>query len=502
MLDRVVREAAAQYGDDPAYRTAEGWTVSYRQLDRLSDEVAAGLARRGVEAGDVVVLVMPSVVDYIVAYLGAAKRGAITAGCNPRLRPDERARVIDIADPALVLAAASLADGVPDHVETLAVEPARAVDDILPDLRLRGATVDALADEPDRPVVICFTSGSTGAPKGALFTNRQLQAVSDLDTGGAWGGGGARIAPTEFAHVGIMTKLPWMLAAGGTTHLVAKWRAGPILELIDRHRISAVSGVAPQIALMLQVPDLDRFDFDCVHAVVAGGSASPPALVAEARRVFGAPYSIRYSSTESGGVGLGTALDADDDEALHTIGRPRPGVEADVRDERGRRVQQGDIGELWIRSPAVMDRYWNDPAATDAALVEGWLRTGDLARVDERGLFRLAGRLTEMFIRGGYNVYPAEVEAVLGTHPAVAEVAVVPRPDPVMGEIGVAVVVARRGHPPPAVDELRTHGAHQLAGYKLPEALRVVDALPRNGTDKVDRRALAEIERQVRPHPS
>ncbi len=354
--------------------------------------------------------------------------------------------------------------------------------------------VEPLPDDPDRPVVICFTSGSTGQPKGALFTNRQLQAISDLDTGGAWGGGGHRIAPTEFAHVGIMTKLPWMLAVGGTTHLLDRWRAEPILELIDRYRIPAVSGVAPQIALMLQVPHLERFDFECVQAIVAGGSASPPALVEQARQVFGAPYSIRYSSTESGGIGLGTSLDADDEEALHTIGRPRPDVRAEVRDADGSPVEPGEIGELWLASPAIMSGYWNDPSATEEALVDGWLRTGDLAWVDERGLFRLAGRRKEMFIRGGYNVYPAEVEAVLGTHPGVAEVALIPRPDPVMGEIGVAVVVTRRGHGPPDLDDLRAHAGEQLARYKLPEALRLVEALPRNGTDKVDRRALAAEE--------
>ncbi|MDH3705525.1 MAG: AMP-binding protein, partial [Acidimicrobiia bacterium] len=178
----------------------------------------------------------------------------------------------------------------------------------------------------------------------------------------------------------------------------------------------------------------------------------------------------------------------------HTIGRPRPGVDAEVRDADGHQVPDGEIGELWLCSPATMDGYWGDPDATAETLVDGWLRTGDLARIDERGLFRLAGRIKEMFIRGGYNVYPAEVEAVLGTHPAVAEVAVVPRPDAVMGEIGVAVVVPRAGHEPPTLDQLRAHGEAHLARYKLPEALHVVDRLPRNGTDKVDRRALGDID--------
>jgi acyl-CoA synthetase (AMP-forming)/AMP-acid ligase II len=231
-----------------------------------------------------------------------------------------------------------------------------------------------------------------------------------------------------------------------------------------------------------------------VKAIVVGGAASPPALVEKARRVFGAPYSIRYSSTESGGIGIGTALDADDDEALHSIGRPRPGVDAEIRDEDGRPVPDGEVGELWLTSPAIMSGYWNDPEGTAETLVDGWLRTGDLATRDPGGLFRLRGRVKEMFIRGGYNVYPMEVEGVLLDHPAVAEIAVVPRPDPVMGEIGVAVVVPSDPASPPTLDGLRTHGEQVLAHHKLPEAIRIVDALPRNASDKVDRRALAAFE--------
>ena len=145
---------------------------------------------------------------------------------------------------------------------------------------------------------------------------------------------------------------------------------------------------------------------------------------------------------------------------------------------------------MWLRSSAVMSGYWRDPAATANALVDGWLRTGDLASVDGRGLFRLAGRTTDMYIRGGYNVHPIEVEQVLERHPEVREVAVAGRPDPVMGEVGVAVVVPRDRSRPPTLEELRAFGAETLARHKLPEALELVDALPRNPTGKVDRRRL------------
>ena len=346
---------------------------------------------------------------------------------------------------------------------------------------------------------ICFTSGSTGQPRGGWYANRQLQAIADLDTGGAWGGGGHGLSSVAMAHVGFMTKLPWMLASGRTTHLLERWQARPVLDLITRHKMAAVTGVAPQIALLLALPDITEHDFAHVKAIVAGGAASPPALVDEARRIFGAPYSIRYSSTESGGIGLGTALDADDDEALHSIGRPRPGVDAEIRDENGTSLPDGEVGELWLTSPAVMSGYWNDPAGTAETLVDGWLRTGDLATRDDNGIFRLRGRVKEMFIRGGYNVYPMEVEGVLLDHPGVAEIALVPRPDPVMGEIGVAVIVPTDPSAPPTLDDLRVHGEATLAHHKLPEAIRVVAELPPNASDKIDRRALAQVEAE---HPS
>jgi acyl-CoA synthetase (AMP-forming)/AMP-acid ligase II len=281
---------------------------------------------------------------------------------------------------------------------------------------------------------------------------------------------------------------------GTTMHLQPKWRAGETLRLIHDFRMASVGGVAPQVALLLRHPDFDSYDFSCVKTIVMGGAASPPALVREAKERFGAAYSIRYSSTESGGIGLGTAFDADDEEALFTIGRPRAQTEAEVRDDEGRPVEQGEVGELHLRSPYMMRGYWRDDAATAATIVDGWIRTGDLARIDERGLFRLAGRKKEMFIRGGYNVYPMEVEAVLASHPQVAAVAVVPRPDPVMGELGVAVVVPADTSAPPTLDDLRAFAAERLAPYKLPEALRLVDELPLTAMQKIDRAALAAHE--------
>ena len=494
MLTEATEQAAHRFGSRAAFITPAGRPLSFEQLERAAQQVAAGLRQRGLGEGSVVGLVLPSDVDYVAIYLGAARIGAITAGVNPLLTPTEVAGCLDALRADLVVADPRLAhlvySGTAHRVELLESggDPAGAGGSIRLTVEVHGLNE---ADDPDdeRPVCVCFTSGSTGAPKAAWFSNRQLRAIAEFDTGGDWGGGHS-ISSTHFAHVAFMTKLPWMLACGQTTHLMERWSAGQVLELVARHRMTAIAGVAPQIALMVRHPLASRLDFSAVRAVVAGGGPSSPELVRTARERFGAPYTIRYSSTESGGVGLATALDADDDEACHSVGRPRPGVDAEIRDDDGAQLPPGETGQLWLRSPAVMSGYWRDPSSSSEALVDGWLGTGDLATVDANGLYRLAGRTSEMFIRGGYNVYPMEVEGVLAGHPAVREVAVVGRPDPVMGEVGLAVVAPRDRALPPTLEELRAFGGGSLARYKLPEALELVDALPRNSAGKVDRRRL------------
>src|SRR5262245_20445411 len=481
MLAATVRAAARGFGPLAAFVDPDGTPLSYADLDRRSDAVAAGLVARGVGPGDRVVLRLPSDTGYVIAYAAAAKAGAITAGINPRLAPPEQEALVALADPALVLAG-------PGDVAALATAGA-------------GRPAPVLDPDPDRPVAIVFTSGTTGLPKAALFCERQLEAVAVADTGGGWANpaspGPTMLASTQFAHVGFTTKLVWYLRQATRTHILARWRADDALATIAAQAMPSIGGVAPQLALMVRSPEVARHDWDHVRTIVVGGAASPPALVAEARAAFGAAYSIRYSSTESGGCGTGTAFDADDDEALHTVGRPRPGIDVAVRDDDGRPVPDGEVGELWLRSPTQMSGYWRDPTGTAEALVGGWLRTGDLARIDERGLIRLAGRIKEMFIRGGYNVYPAEVEAAVAAHPAVADVAVVPRPDPVMGEVGVAVVVPADPAAPPSLADLRDFLAGRIAAWKQPEAVRIVPERPLTPGQKLDRRALVAREAEA-----
>jgi acyl-CoA synthetase (AMP-forming)/AMP-acid ligase II len=485
MLPETLSEAARRFGDRTAYVTPDGWPLSYSDFDRISDEVAGGLVERGVTEGDVVGIVFPPGPEYLVAYSASAKVGAIAAGVNDRLSVREREGVLGVAEPRLVLTA----DEFPR---------AEGVSDVLRELQVEGFTPARLPADPDRPVAIIFTSGTTGLPKGALYCNRQLDFITKTDVGDSWDGGGRSLNGTSFAHLGLMTKLPGNLRRGGTTFIMERWHARPALQLIERERMTSTGGVPTQLALMLRDPNFDAFDLSSVQLIIAGGGPITPGLAEEARARFKAKLVTRYSCTEAG-IGLGTGADDPDEDAIVSVGRPHPCVELEIRDGEGQTVKEGDVGEVCLRSPAIMSGYWHDPVQTAAAFTaDGFVRTGDLGAIDDRGRLRLVGRSKEMYVRGGYNVYPVEVEGVLSTHPDIAAVAVVPRPDDVMGEVGVAVVVPRDPERAPALGELREFARPQVASYKLPDAVHVVDALPLTAGEKIDRRALvAEIAKLV-----
>jgi acyl-CoA synthetase (AMP-forming)/AMP-acid ligase II len=491
ILSNVVREAAQRFPDRTAIIAADA-TLTYGELDPLADAVGAGLAAAGIRAGDLVSLILPSNAAYIVGFLGLARIGAVATGVSPRYTAAERAKVVAKASPVAAMVTEELAEGLPDDLLQI-----RATDARWTGLRRDGEAPPAVEFREDLPETVVFTSGTTGTPKGALFTARQISAITSMDTGDSWGHGGHQIVATGLPHIGFMTKLAGYLQSGATLHVLERWRAKDVLEIVHRERVPIIGGVAAQVALLLAVPEFDTYDFSCVQGLVVGAGPSQAALIRESKARFGCGYSVRYSSTESGGLGTMTAFDAPEEETLHTVGRPRPGTDLEIRaPETGRVLPQGEVGQICLRSPAVMAGYWNDPENTAIALdPEGWLRTGDLGVIGAEGCLRVTGRIGEMFIRGGYNVFPLEVEAVLLEHPAIANVAVVPRPDSTMGEIGVAVIVPRAGQQPPSLDELRSFARESLAAYKVPEAMRVVDELPLTGMDKLDRTALRSYEK-------
>jgi acyl-CoA synthetase (AMP-forming)/AMP-acid ligase II len=498
VLGPIATEAARRFGDRPVVVDPAG-ALTYAELAVRADELAAGLAARGVGPGDVVASTLPSGGDWLVLAVALDRVGAVLAGVSTAITAAERHDQVELVRPALVVAGPDTVDGMPLRTDVVVL----AAGGRGRELAIPGGSAPASGDgggDDERPAAICFTSGTTGRAKAALFRVRHLRAIQRIDLGPEaeqiWGGGASMLASTQFAHVGMTTKFPWYLRVGATLHVMSRWRPDDALELVARHRMPTIGVVAPQLALMLRSPLMDTLDLTCVQGIIAGGAASPPSLVAEARERFGADYSIRYSSTESGGVGLGTAFGAPDREALHTVGRPRPGVEVRIADDHDGAVAIGEVGELQLRSDAVMDGYWGDPDGTAAALTaDRWLRTGDLARIDDDGCVVLSGRRTEMYIRGGYNVFPSEVEAVLTEHPEVLDVAVAPRTHEVMGEIGVALVVPRDPDRPPELEHLRTFASERLSHHKLPEDLVVVGSIPLTGAQKIDRRTARDLAR-------
>ena len=532
MLAGVVAEAAIRFEDHPALVAASGWSLSYKDLDRASSEVAVGLTEKGIQAGDVVALVLEPCPEHIVLYIAAAKIGAVTAAVNTRLTASERDSVLAAASPRLVVATEMSASGsqgktppreafggvaprsptavstaltcnrkepgspsarLRGRCELVVISPASCAKDMLGELRVAGGVPLRLDPDPSRPVAIVFTSGTTGIPKGALFCESQISFITACDVGRAWGGGGSMLAGTSLAHLGPMTKLEGNLRRGTTSYLMDSWHASEALRLTSELGLTTVAGVPSQIALMLSVQDFDAYDLSSVRAVVMGGGPATPALVRQARERFGAPVAVRYSCTEAG-IGTGTSLDDPPEDAELSVGRPLPGVRLTIVSEEGEPVPTGEVGEVCLGSQAVMSRYWNHTDGDGGVLRgDGSVRTGDLGRIDLKGRLVLVGRATERYVRGGYNVYPMEVESVLAEHPAIQAVAVAGRPDEVMGEVGVAVVVARSGQSPPSLEEIHRFARDRLAAYKLPAEVMTVPALPLTAMEKLDRRALAQM---------
>ncbi len=358
------------------------------------------------------------------------------------------------------------------------------------------------------PVAVVWTSGTTGLPKGAVFDHDNLRAVAE-GTDVLSEAGDRRLSPLPFAHVGSMTRV-WDEAANGVTTVITPtpWRAADAVPLMEAERITVAQGVPTQWALVLAQPALATADLSSLRIAGTGASRVPGELVAAIREALGVPVVVRYTSTEAS-LGTGTVPGDPDEAVANTVGRPVPGVSLVVADDGGRPLPAGDVGRVRLRSAAVMRGYWGGPptgpgarglvldAESTAAVLDddGWLTTGDFGFVDDDGLLHLVGRANELYIRGGYNVYPAEVESALSDHPDVDQVAVVGAPDPVLGEIGVAFVVPAEGS---TTDEaallagLRETAQASLADYKAPDRLVVTDSLPLTSMMKVDKRVLAD----------
>ena len=509
----VLRAAAAVNADVEAYvepgtADAPRRHLTFVQWDRAADGVAGLLADRGVGRGSVVCLLLPSSIDYMICFAAATRLGAITSGINLRLGQPEVRSILDRTRPAVTV------------IDDDASPPAGPTGEVFRRSAIDAATAGPPPPRfpdlsPTDPVAVVWTSGTTGLPKGAVFDHQALAAVA-AGTDVLSEPGDRRLSPLPFAHVGSMTRT-WDEIANAVTTVITPtpWRAADTVRIIGEERITVAQGVPTQWALVLAHPDLEATDASSLRIAGTGASRVPPELVAALRDRFGVPVVVRYTSTEAS-LGTGTVPGDPDEVVATTVGRPVPGVELSVVDDGGRTVAAGEVGRVRLRSAAVMGGYWGGPPvgpgaeglvydteATRSVLADdGWLTTGDFGFVDGDGCLHLVGRANELYIRGGYNVYPAEVEAVLGALPAVEQVAVVGAPDPVLGEIGVAFVVPAAGQAVAddrLLVDLREAARASLADYKAPDRLVVVDSLPLTSMMKVDKRALANQAASLSP---
>src|SRR5438034_2920356 len=406
VLGDLLRTAAREAPDAEAFRY-RGERLTYGDWDALADRTAAALAARGIGHGDVVALLLPSTPFYLVAYLGAARLGAITTGINVRYRRTEIGHILGRSGAALLLAV----DCWHDADFRAAVEGLRPglpeLRDVVwyPAARLAASTAGAVADlgesgpapagavAPADPVAIVFTSGTTGVPKGACFTHRNLLAVAEIEARryarGASPAGKHLAAGLSFAHVGTTARIAIQLSERGATLIHDTFDPAAVLETIERERLEALGGIPTQVIMLLDHPDRPRRDLSSLRSVLLGGAPSSPALIRRVHDTLGVQVSVRYSSTE---VGIATAsLPDDPPEVLATtVGRPTPGVELRVVNDANAPVATGVIGEVVVRSPATMRGYWRDAEATvqtiDAA---GWVHTGDLGFLDASGYLHL-----------------------------------------------------------------------------------------------------------------
>ncbi|MEX2255594.1 MAG: FadD3 family acyl-CoA ligase [Acidimicrobiia bacterium] len=509
----MVRDAARRFGDTEA--VVDGTRrVGFTELSGLVSGAARALLASGIERGDRVAVWAPNSLQWIVAALGVTTAGGVLVPVNTRFRGPEAAYVLaasgaralftvrgflDTDYPAL-LADAGVTLPRLEHTILLSGDPdgsSMAWDDLLarghdvPDADL-GARLASIG--PDDPSDVVFTSGTTGNPKGVVMTHGQtLRAYlawcdwADLRRADRY------LIANPFFHIfGYKAGCLASLMRGATIVPVAVFDPAVVLELVERERITVLPGPPTIYQALLDHPDRTHRDISSLRVAVTGAADIPVELIRRVREEL--PFErilTGYGLTEAGTV-TGSKPDDDFEHVATTVGVPWDGFEVRTVTEAGADTSPGEPGEVVVRGETVMRGYLDDPDATAAAIdADGWLHTGDLGTFDADGYLRIVGRIKDMYIVGGFNAYPAEIENLLLRHPRVAQAAVIGVPDARLGEVGRAFVVLDPG-PPVDPSEIIEWARHEMANYKVPRSVVLLDALPVNATGKVVKDELRE----------
>ena len=475
---------------------------SYVHMNRRANDLAHWLRDAGVARGDRVALLAHNGVECLDLLFACAKLGAVYVPLNWRGHVRELVAVIALTGPRVLVygedfvdTAAELRATCPEITRWLHIGAPAHADSVAYAEALAGPGVAVHNEAVDAEDIACllFTGGTTGTPKAAQISYRMLAwntlntLVHELERDDI------TLTHTPMFHTGglFVYTLP-LLTIGGTVVIMRKWTADDMLALIERERVTLLFCVPTQYQMMLDSPRFARTSFASVRFLTSGGAPLPVPIVHAYRAAHDVAFKQGFGMTEFG-PGIFSMRPEFAEAKAGSIGQPNYFVDARVVADDGTQVATGEVGELVLKGPSACSGYFADPTATAAAFDErGWFHTGDLARVDADGFFAIVDRKKDMFISGGENVYPVEIEAVLYTHPAVAQCAVVPLADAQWGEVGRAVVVLRPGTPATdeTVAELLAHCRAHLARYKLPKRVELRDSLPLSPAGKILKRAL------------
>ncbi|GAA0571347.1 FadD3 family acyl-CoA ligase [Actinomadura livida] len=507
----AMTESAAERFADRTAIVDGGERVTYERLYAEARGFGAALVAAGVEPGDRVAIWAFNCREWIVALLGLYQAGATLVPVNTRFKGREAADILRRARVRVLVTVTEFLGN--DYVAML-----RDTGEPLPDLHtvviarggpsgsavpwgdfLARATGDDLAEVdrrraalgPDDPSDVLFTSGTTGTPKGVLMTHRRTMGVgADWVSMTGLSAGDRYVMVNPFFHMfGFKGGILACVAAGATMLPQPTLDVDRVLGQVAAERVTVLPGPPALYHAILEHPGRGRYDLSSLRVAVTGAADIPVELIRRVRDEL--PFSAiitGYGLTEAG-TASSTSPDDDPETTATTVGRPRPGFEIRVVDASGAAAAQGEVGEIVLRGPTTMVGYLDDPGATSAVLSEdGWLRTGDLGSLDERGCLRIAGRSKDMFIVGGFNAYPAEIEAMLLEHPGVLQAAVIGVPDERLGQVGMAFIVPRE--PGLAEADVLAWCRDRMANYKVPRSVRLIDELPLTESGKVRKNAL------------
>ena len=487
-LNSVFAEAVARHAERPAVRMDEV-VLSYSQLRDAAYRMASLLSSAGVAPGDRVAIMLPNVPAFPVAFYGALAAGAIVVPMNPLLKSREITYYLSDSGASVLLAwhsaAAEAALGAAaTGVPVLKVDEPDAAG-LLTGLVPVAGGVERAGDDD---AVILYTSGTTGVPKGAELTHAGLTRNATVTARNLLDAGPDDVVMgcLPLFHVfGLTCALNATIAVGASLTLLPRFDPAEALAIVGRDRVTIFEGVPTMYAAMLHDPAAARADTSSLRVCVSGGAAMPAGVMRGFEQAFGCMILEGYGLSETSPVV--SFNHPDRVRKPGSIGTPIEGVEMRIVSNEGAELPVGQVGEIVIRGYNVMKGYWRNPRATAETITDNWLRTGDLARVDEDGYFYIVDRKKDLIIRGGYNVYPREIEEVLYEHPAVAEAAVIGIPDERLGEeIGAAVKL--KPTMTATADELRAFVKDRVAPYKYPRHIWIVPDLPKGPTGKILRR--------------